>query len=129
MTAIDVIEENTNNTSTIIENMCPICFDINCIPTWKCDQCNAVFHKKCIKKWETANTQYPYYSTCPTCKLKYNLCNGECIARRALIRCPEGNVRKSIIIAYVAVVALLITIIINVVFIVYLFIGYSIKSS
>ena len=62
--------ENIVNIPT--ETTCIICYEpIGKEKTWKCKQCSAIFHKKCIVKWIKSNIKHPEYFTCPLCNYKY----------------------------------------------------------
>ena len=72
----------------MVTNTCVICFDpiknnkCECKnKNWKCKNCEAVIHKKCIHQWKITNPNYPYFYTCPLCKKEYKIYNYTCIIR------------------------------------------------
>ena len=96
-------------------NVCAICLDVNSASRWKCKQCGTIFHKRCIREWETLNIYYPDFCACPVCKLKYKLYNRTCIYKQI------WNLNTCLGVFICIVIAAVVFIISNILFIMYLF--------
>ena len=116
MTVINIIEVDDIGAPVYETDICAICMDINSIPQWQCKQCNAIFHKTCINEWAKKSSNYPNFYVCPICKLKYKLYNCICIYRRIF------HMHVCLVIAYFIAALLVLLLISNSCFLIYIFV-------